>query len=141
MKKIGFIIDNLLDSQISMDVMANAKESFIFTKELTPTSYQTSSCLMDISEIWGFDDGVLIATSLDTALFMEKAVCNSKKVFWIYDYGELSERTEKDRILSLINNKYIQIAVRSEYIKDKFEKQFNKTPIILGNVKDANTIC
>lgn len=80
MKKIGYIVDNLEPNQINFEIF-QIEEGFIFVKELTRTFQSIHACVMDISEIWGFDDGTLIATSVDTALFLQKCICNSKRLY------------------------------------------------------------
>lgn len=135
MNKTGFIIDNLLASQINLDVLQHS-EGFVFTKELTKTPFNIKMVVMDISEIWGFDDGELIATSVDTALFMKNAVCNSKKTFYIYDYDEIKYRRDKDHVLRLMHDENIHMCVRSKFIQNQLKKQFNRTSTIWENIHE-----
>ena len=125
MKKIGYIVDNLLVNQLNFELFSN-KTGFLFTKELTKSFVKIDMALMDITEIWGFDDGVLIATSVETGLFMEQSVNNSRKILYLYDYEEVLESKEQEKTCQMLTNKNIEIAVRSEFFATRFKKQFNR---------------
>jgi len=126
MTKTGFIVDNLEPSQINVDLFKSTTESFLFTKELTKSFTNIEMSVMDITEIWNFNDGTLIATSIDTGLFLQNSINNSKKILFLYDYEEMKMRTDGNRLCYLLSNDFIHIAVRSKFYANRFEKQFNR---------------
>lgn len=124
--KTGYIVDNLELSQMHLELLQSNNNHFIFTKELTKSFIDIVPAVMDITEIWNFNDGRLIATSIDTGLFMQSSINNSQKILYLYDYQEMLERGDGMRVCSLLGNKFIDIAVRTEFQALRFEKQFNR---------------
>jgi hypothetical protein len=121
MNKIGFIVDNLELNQLNLELFQR-RSGFLFVKELSKTFMDIKMAVMDISEIWGFDDGVLIATSVDTALFLQKCVCNSRKIVYLYDYEDLKQY-ESD-IVNLVCDKNLEFFVRSEFYAQRALREF-----------------
>jgi len=126
MTKTGFIVDNLEPSQLNLDLFQATSDAFLFTKELTKSFTKLEMSVMDITEIWSFNDGILIATSIDTGLFMANAITNSQKILYLYDYEEIKFRSDAVRVCEALSNQFIDIAVRSQFHADRFEKQFNR---------------
>ena len=84
--KTGIVVGDLGPSQLSYYVIRNCnkalesnnKDDFIaFVENLSAFAMQPNFGLMSIDEIWSFDNGLLVATSVSTALQVKKATNNS----------------------------------------------------------------
>jgi hypothetical protein len=121
-------VDDLTPSQINFELFANPYSYFLFTKELTKSFTNIHVSVMDITEIWNFNDGILVATSIDTGLFLQNSITNSEKILYLYDYEEMKTRTDANRMCSMLSNRFINIAVRSEFYRNRFKAQFRRSP-------------
>lgn len=80
---------------------------------------------MSMSDISHFNDGVLVATTLNTADALNKASCNSKKVLYLWDFEWHNRSFNFYGVQKILNNKDLKIIVRSELQAEILKHNFN----------------
>ena len=100
--KIGFILEDLLPSQLNFYVVntvnkvlreSNEHDFVLFYEELTVPSMTPQCAVMNICEIYAFD-GLLIGTRLDHAARMANIASPSQKVFYVWDLEWMRGKTD-----------------------------------------------
>ena len=91
-KKIGFMVDDTSNSQLSFNLIKNANEFLennsddivVFFENSTSSVLNPNFSIMSINEIWNFN-GSLIATIVSTSISMRKCFAPQKKFFYVWD--------------------------------------------------------
>uniref|UniRef100_A0A6M3LIT7 Glycosyltransferase n=1 Tax=viral metagenome TaxID=1070528 RepID=A0A6M3LIT7_9ZZZZ len=93
MQNIGIIVPSLASSQLSYYLIkyandlinkSNQYDITVFYEELDMPCIKPRFALMNISEFWSFH-GLLISTTIDNTILVNKAINNSKHVFYVWD--------------------------------------------------------
>lgn len=130
-KKISFLIDNIEQSELMYDI-SNFVDKFcddhdiiIFFKN-HGIPYRTPSCpQMNICDLYGYH-GSAIATSIDTARILIKAVGPQQKIFYPYDVEWLNFKTfNYTQLHQLFNSTELFKFCRSESHKKLIENSFD----------------
>ena len=142
--KTGIVVGDLGPSQLSYYVIRNCnkalesnnKDDFIaFVENLSAFAMQPNFGLMSIDEIWSFDNGLLVATSVSTALQVKKATNNSKKYFYVWDL-EWTRNHGHDFLYNIEAFKDINLIARSEEHALAIKNYCNRD--VAGIVEDFN---
>ena len=91
-KQIGVLLEDFSASQLTFYAIKNMNNhldnsdfDFVgFFENSTPSMIPPKFSTMSVSEIWGFG-GVAIATSVTTALSLQKTCLPIKKYFYVWD--------------------------------------------------------
>ena len=119
---IGVIMNDFSCSQLSFYAVRNmnkrsnksAEHSYVgFFENLSSNVMEPAFCIMNMSEIWGFD-GAIIATSASTALTLIKSVGQCKKYFYVWDLEWLRDPDNYHTFLNIYRNPNIKLIARSE---------------------------
>tara|TARA_R110000824_G_scaffold9366_1_gene41885 strand:- start:1238 stop:1693 length:456 start_codon:yes stop_codon:yes gene_type:complete len=141
--KTGIVVGDLGPSQLSYYVIRNCndeltrnnKDDFVvFVENLSRFAMQPNFGLMSIDEIWSFN-GLLIATSISTALQVKKATNNSKKYFYVWDL-EWTRPHGHDFLYNIEAFKDIDLIARSEEHAKAIKNYCNRD--VVGIVEDFN---
>ena len=131
--KTGIILDDMSASDKTYHIMkslndhAENKKDEIFgfvanlSKKVIPTNFAYSNC----TEVANFQNGVLIATSLDTADILVKAHVNSKKCFYVWSLEWLSQPYNYSGLKTLISNENLKIITRSQLQADIIKNNYD----------------
>ena len=142
--KIGVVVNDFSCSQLSFYAVRNInqacdnspKHDYIgFFENLANNVIEPSFCLMNISEIWGFD-GVLVATSASTTLTLIKSVTQSEKYFYVWDLEWLRDPDNYHTLLTIYRHPDINLIARSETHAKAIENFCNKR--VVGVMEDFN---
>ena len=123
MKKIGVIVKNLGNSQLSETLVksfnsisqssSDADTILFYTKPPVMGTVPLFSC-MEQTELWGYE-GHVIATCLDTAETLLKVTGPTKKFFYVWDLEwTRGDAHEYSRLKSIYKNSSIQLIARSK---------------------------
>ena len=125
-------------------VESRMDETFAFilnvSKKVIPTNFAYSNC----AEVSNFHNGVLIATSLETADVLKKCCVSSDKCFYIWSIDWLSEPHNFTGLKDIISDKNIKIIVRSQLQADIINNNYGV--VVDGidedfNLEKINGIC
>lgn len=146
MNKIGVVLGDLGPSQLSYYVVKNinqrcettAKDDFVaFVENISTHILEPDFGIMNIGEVWSFD-GVLIATSVSTALQVIKAVNSAEKYFYVWDL-EWMRQSGHDFAYTVkaFNDPKINLIARSEEHARAIKNYCNRE--VIGIVDNFNT--
>ena len=119
---IGVMIKDFSCSQLSFYAVRNinnrsnksAEHSYVgFFENLSSNVMEPAFCIMNMSEIWGFD-GVIVATSASTALTLLKSVGQCKKYLYVWDLEWLRDPDNYHALLKIYRHPNIELIARSE---------------------------
>ena len=90
--QIGFLIEDTSASQLSFNLVKNINnyikdnddDFVVFFKNCTSNILTPNFALMSVNEIWSFK-GSLFATTVSTALSMQKCFAPKNKMFYVWD--------------------------------------------------------
>jgi hypothetical protein len=142
--KVGILMSDFSCSQLSFYVIRNVNEAcntspkndYIgFFENLSGNVIEPSFCLMNMSEVWGFE-GFLVATSASTALTLIKAVTPSKKYFYVWDLEWIRNPHNYHTLLAIYRHPSINLIARSETHAKAIENFCNKR--VVGVMDDFN---
>ena len=90
--QIGFLIEDTSASQLSFNLVKNINnyiednggDFVVFFEDSTSNVLTPNFALMSVNEIWSFK-GSLFATTVSTALSMQKCFAPKNKMFYVWD--------------------------------------------------------
>ena len=90
--QIGFLVEDTTSSQLSFNLIKNINsyiedrndDFVVFSENCTSAVLTPNFALMSMNEIWSFG-GSLFATSVSTALSMQKCFAPKNKLFYVWD--------------------------------------------------------
>lgn len=101
MNKVGIILKNLGQNQSSLLLInylnglvtqTNEYDFTIFYQEMVPLAYRPLCATMSVAEVYDFEEGILIATNIDSAIALNRCPNSSKKYFYVLDLEWLRGR-------------------------------------------------
>ena len=131
--KIGVIFDDFIKSDKNYTLMDKIN-SFVNTHNdeicgfLTNISHKvidTFFAYANISDIAHFNNGLVIATSLDGADVMNKTSVHSDKCFYIWDMDWMGHAFNFYGVYNILSNPKIKKIVRSQLQADIIKNNFN----------------
>lgn len=131
--KIGVIFDDFIKTDKNYTLMDKIN-TFVDTHNdeicgfLTNISHKvidTFFAYANISDIAHFNNGLIVATSLETADVMNKTSVNSIKCFYIWDMDWLSRPFYFYGVYNILSNPNIKKIVRSQLQADIIKNNFN----------------
>lgn len=143
--RTGLLVDDLTASQIAYEALRATANTptFLFTSVFSKACIDPQCVVMDVSEIWDFNRGNLIATSFDTAMFVAKATNNSHKFYYVYDLDFPRDLYTNPAEYGIVLRKLGLIA-RSKFHADKIYQLLGVKVIGLCptiNIEILNEIC
>ena len=131
--KMGVLFDDFLKSDKNYYMMKEmneyvAKESdnvSAFVLNMSHKVIPSNFGYMNISDIGHFNNGVLVATTLNTADALNKCASNSKKVFYLWDFEWFNRSFNFYGIQKILSDKNLKIVVRSELQAEVLKNNFN----------------
>lgn len=132
--QIGFLVEDTLASQLSFNLIKNindyskdgSDDFIVFFENATSNVITPNFALMSINEIWNFD-GSLFATSVATALSMQKSFAPKRKFFYVWDL-EWTRPHGKDFefVMRAFSDKNIKLIARSDEHAKAIENYCNR---------------
>jgi hypothetical protein len=122
MLKIGVALKDLSPSERNFMFMAQLSEKTtkpdvdcrIFYQNLEPTCVNPLNCaLMPLAEMFGFQDGILITTDIDTTLFAINAPISSKIIFYVDDIEWMRGNNNYLQNIKVYQSKYCSVICKS----------------------------
>ena len=132
--QIGFLVEETSSSQLSFNLIKNVNnyiqdsndDFVVFFENSTPNILTPNFALMSINEIWSFG-GSLIATSVSTALSMQKCFAPKNKIFYVWDL-EWTRESGRDFefIVQAFTDKNTKLIARSKEHAKAIENYCNR---------------
>ena len=131
--KTGILFNDLTKNDKNYHLMKtmNAKvlnksdELCAFILNVSQKVIKTEFAYTNISDIAHFNEGLLIATSLDTADAMLKTSVNSKKCLYLWNMEWMGQRTVYKGVKKLLSDDRIKIICRSQLQADIIKNNYN----------------
>ena len=150
--KLGVLFDDFLKSDknyylmkaLNEHVAAETDNVCAFVVNMSNKIIPSLFGYMGISDIAHFEDGVLIATTLNTADALNKSSSNSKKVFYLWNFEWIDKTFNFYGIQKILNNKDLRIVVRSQLQADLLKHNFNVEVDAIQedfNLEKLNEVC
>ena len=143
-KQIGFLIEDTSASQLSFNLIKNLNEYskdsqddfVVFFENSTASVINPNFSLMSSNEIWSFA-GSLFATSVATAMSMQKCFAPKNKLFYVWDL-EWTRRHGRDFELAIqvFSDPNIDLIARSKEHAKAIENYCNRN--VSNVVNDFN---
>lgn len=134
--KIGIILPDIGNNQkalytiIQVNKLQKEHDFVIFFENLSPTRISINCSIMNINELWDFNNGILISTTLNNTDYLIKS-CNvsTKKLFYIWDLEWLlpNKRNYIENIKTY-NSSEIDLICRSLSHSIAIENYCNRKP-------------
>lgn len=95
--RVGIILNNLTSSQIAYFAIKEANlytdlDISIFYENMALPFIDLKVPMMSVSELWSYN-GTVIATSIDTAIMLNKIISNINRVFYVNDIEWIRDKT------------------------------------------------
>jgi hypothetical protein len=150
--KLGVLFDDFLKSDKNYYMMKEmneyvARESDNICAFLTNMSHKvipSNFGYMNISDISHFNDGVLVATTINTADTLNKSSCKSKRVLYLWDFEWAGKAFNFPVIHKILSNKNLSIVVRTKLQSDILKHNFNINVDNIQeefNLEQLNEVC
>lgn len=150
--KLGVLFDDFLKSDKNYSMMKVMNEYVsqqshnvcAFVSNMSNKIIPSNFGYMNISDIGHFDDGVLIATTLNTADALNKASCSSKRIFYLWNFEWVNKSFNFYGIQKILSNENLHIVVRSKLQADILKHNFNIEVDAIQeefNLEQLNEIC
>ncbi len=131
--KIGVIFDDFIKSdknytlmdKINIFVNTHNDEICGFLTNISHKVIDTFFAYANISDIAHFNNGLVIATSLDGADVMNKTSVHSDKCFYIWDMDWMGHPFNFYGVYKILSNPKIKKIVRSQLQADIIKNNFN----------------
>lgn len=142
--KIGIVTHSLYNSQLSYTLIKECNELSqdinydiaVFYEELAPPIIRPNFGIFNACEMYSFD-GILIATTIPTALSVTRTVKSLKKIFYIWDLEWLRGQNNYLYNLSCYQHPELQLICPSDDYAKAIENYCNIQPKVLPfNLKD-----
>lgn len=106
----------------------------IFYRNLTATCVNLKCSIMPSSELFNFNNGVIITTNIETTIMAAKAPISSKVIFYVDDI-EWMRQGKQNYFLNLqaYSNKYVTLISKSNQYADCLNNYCGrKPPVVTG---------
>tara|TARA_R110002020_G_scaffold276503_3_gene491850 strand:- start:2825 stop:3298 length:474 start_codon:yes stop_codon:yes gene_type:complete len=133
--QVGFLVEDTSSSQLAFNLIKNinryiqdSNDDFVaFFENSTPNLLTPNFALMSLNEIWSFE-GSLIATSVCTALSMQKCFAPKNKMFYVWDL-EWTRESGRDFefIIKAFTDKNTRLIARSKEHAKAIENYCNRS--------------
>ena len=147
MLKLGFAVNSLAPSQLSYYLVREVNrylgesknanvDVVIFRQDIDVPRQMPICATMSISEIWGFN-GILISTSVGTALKAISAPGPARKIFYPYQLEWIRpQQTHYSTFVKAYTSETMDIVTRNQDHANIIANCFNRKSI--GHVEDFN---
>lgn len=94
----------------------------LFTLDISSMVLKPDFAVMSMSKLGYFNNGLLVATSLETARILNKSYGNNKKILFLHSLEWLYKSFSFDYVYDVLHS--IQLVVRSQDQKEFLERVF-----------------
>jgi hypothetical protein len=135
--KIGVLFDDFMKSDKNYHIMKTlndqVKESNNevcgFLVNVSGKVIDTTFAYSNITDISHFNDGLLVATSIQTADCLRKAAVGSDKIYYIWKMEWMGHPFRFYEVYDILSSSNLQIVVRSDLQKKVLQSNFNLSHI------------
>jgi hypothetical protein len=150
--KTGILFDDFMKSDKNYEIMLSMNNRAIdsiddiigFVINLSHKVIETHFAYTNISDISHFNNGLLIATSINTADCLNKASVTSQRVYYIWDMSWIGKTFNFYSMYNLLSNKKLKVLVRSELQAKVIKQSFGLDVdgiVPHFNLEKINEIC
>lgn len=100
-------------------------ECFLLVDNISTKVIDPNFAIINSSRVSCMYDGIVIATSVNTAKSLEKAAINSVKIFYIYEFDWAETVYNFNEIYDLLHSKQLTLVCRSESHAKILKQVFN----------------
>lgn len=124
-------------------VKTRTDELCAFIMNVSHKIINTDFAYINISDVSHFNDGLLIATSIDTADVLSKTSTTSKKCLYLWSIDWLGQAVVYNGIKRILSDKNLKIITRSQLQADIIKNNYNVDAVVLEefDVEKINEIC
>lgn len=124
-------------------VKTRTTELCAFIMNVSHKVINTDFAYINMSDVAHFNDGLLVATSIDTADVLMKASITSKKCFYVWSIDWLGQATVYNGIKRILSDKNLKIVTRTAMQADIIKNNYNVDAVVLKDfdVEKLNEIC
>lgn len=139
MIKLGIFLDDMVSSERNYCFMEQLNQidlgkydTRIFYRNLTQTCIELNCSIMPSSEVYGFNNGVIITTNIETTIMAAKAPISSKVIFYVDDI-EWMRPGKQEYLLNLqaYSNKYVTLISKSHQYADCLYNYCGRKPPVV----------
>lgn len=131
--KIGVLFDDFMKSDKNYHMMKTLNDRATnhndevcgFLVNVSGKLIDTTFAYSNITDIAHFNDGILVATSIQTADCLKKASVNSKKIYYVWNMEWIGHPFRFYEVYEILSDKNLKIVVRSDLQKKILESNFN----------------
>jgi hypothetical protein len=147
MRKLGFYLDYVGNSQIALEVFKGIADYYgnpkndisgtdlsVFYDELGPPPYLLKSAVYGSHELWDYD-GVAVATSLETAQTLLRMMGPKKRVLYLADlfWTRLAQKSYEG-LYAILGNPTLELVARTPEIARITENAWNRKVARVGPI-------
>tara|TARA_R110000751_G_scaffold53072_1_gene115253 strand:+ start:7919 stop:8377 length:459 start_codon:yes stop_codon:yes gene_type:complete len=150
--KLGVLFDDFLKNdknyglmKVMNDYVLRESENVCaFVVNMSNKIIPSNFPYMGISDIGHFENGVLVATTLNTADALNKTACNSQKILYLWNFEWVDKTFNFYGIQKILSNENLYIVVRSQLQADLLKHNFNIEVDAIQkdfNLEQLNEVC
>jgi hypothetical protein len=127
MLKLGIFVDDMnvsernycLIEQLNQISYRNGCDTRIFYRNLTPPCIELNCASMPSSEVYAFNNGVLITTNIETTIIAARSPISSKIIFYVDDIEWIRNgKYDYFHNLQAYGSKYVTLISKSQQYAD-----------------------
>lgn len=138
MKTRGVILDHLSVSQLNVDIFVELNKIAestndnvcVFYKNMTPLCIETNFGIFGLNAVHNVENGLIIATDLDSAEILIKSQTTAKKVFYVWDLEWIHNHAKRDFLHNVDIYRNIELVTRNYNYALAIKNYCNKMPKI-----------
>jgi hypothetical protein len=138
MLKLGIFLDDMNVSERNYCFITQLNQvncdTRIFYRNLTQPCIELKCSIMPSSEVYAFNNGVLITTNIETTIIAAKAPISSKIIFYVDDIEWMRNRKyDYFHNLQAYSNKYVTLISKSQHYADCLYNYCNRQSRVVPN--------
>lgn len=149
--KLGFLVRDLGNNQLAYDLVRSINEmskdkrcpyTFTIFAENVESPILNPKCpIMNAAEIWSYD-GSVIATSMQTAVKLIKAIGPKKKYLYVYapEWFTQHKISQYENTHQIYMNPELEIIARNQDYHTLFTSCFNREPAFIWPEADVEKL-
>lgn len=107
------------------NVVKDGIECFLLVDNVSSKVIDSEVAIINSSRVSCVYDGIVIATSVNTAKSLERAAINSVKIFYIYEFDWAETVYNYNEIYNLLHSKQLILVCRSETQRNVLKQVFS----------------
>lgn len=137
-KTIGVILDHLSVSQLNLEFLSGlnkiAEENdnvCVFNKNISPSIIPLKFGVFGLNLMHDVEDGVIIATDLDSAAILINSQTTARKIFYVWDLEWLHNPTKNNFLENVEIYRNIELFTRSHSYASAINNYCNVLPEVI----------